>query len=621
MATSTSFSATTMVPGYNSLNVGNVTSINIPNTSNITLYIRIRAVGPCGTSTNSTRLKIAFSTTWDGFSWSNGDPDISKSAIINGDYDMSILSNFESCSLKVNSPYTLTVDSDKYVLIQNDVTIDPGANLNILNNGSLIQVDDSGINSGSITLNRQANIRLDDFVYWSSPVTSFNVSSISPATPTSRIFSWSPTLLNPNGGEGNWTNANGNMIVGKGYIVRGPSTFNNTTPQLFNATFTGIPNNGTINYNIERGNNTGAGTNGPNGILRTIYDDNWNLVGNPYPSSINVSKFLTENTNIEGAIRIWSHTNLPNSANSDPFYGDYSYNYTPNDYIVHNGTATTSGPNGFSGYIASGQSFLVLMNEGAAATETITFNNSMRSSTYTNSEFFRTSNPNNSNEKNRIWLDLISEDRSTTIRTVVGYVNGATNTKDRLFDALTDYKNNINFYSIIEDNIYTIQGRSLPFNNTDQVNLGYKTSTGGNFTIGIAAIDGIFTNGQKVYLEDKVLNIIHDLTISPYNFSTQVGIINNRFALRYTNTDTVLSTPTYENNVIIYNEGHSLTLISNQNNISSYEIFDILGRNIKNEKNLNSPNVSISGLNTKNETLIIKITLENNSIIHKKVIF
>lgn len=623
MATSSSFSAASMVPGYNGLNVGNVTSINIPNTSNTTLYIRVRAVGSCGTSANTNTLTINFTTTWNGFTWSNGDPNISKLAIINGNYDMTVLTSFESCSLKVNSPYTLTVDANKYILIQNDLTVNPGASINILNSGSLVQVDDTGINTGVVSLNRQTNIRLNDYVYWSSPVANFNVSSISPLTPSSGIFSWNPTILNPNGGEGNWTYASGTMTIGKGYIVRGPNTFNNLTPQLFSTTFNGTPNNGIINTTIERGNNTGAGSNGLNGVLRTVYDDNWNLIGNPYPSSISAASFLNANTNIEGAVRIWSHTNLPSISNSDPFYDDYQYNYTPGDYIVYNGTATTSGPSGFSGYIASGQSFFVLMNEGTASSETVTFNNAMRNSTYTNNEFFRSSNsnPSISDEKGRIWLDLIDENKSNAIRTVIGYVNGASNSKDRLFDASTDYKNQINFYSIIDESIFTIQGRSLPFKTNDFVNLGYKTSLGGNFSIGIAAIDGFFTNGQRIYLEDKNLNIIHDLTESPYTFSTQSGIINNRFVLRYTTSKNNSSVLSDVDSVSIHKDNNNLTLVSNGKNISSYEVYDILGRLLLRQSQLNDSSVKIDELTTKNETLLIKITLTDSKIINKKVIF
>ena len=60
---------------------------------------------------------------------------------------------------------------------------------------------------------------------------------------------------------------------------------------------------------------------------------------------------------------------------------------------MHNGTATTNWTGTFNGNIATGQGFMVMMDEGAtAATSNVTFTNSMRNSSYDNSEFFRNFN-------------------------------------------------------------------------------------------------------------------------------------------------------------------------------------------------------------------------------------
>ena len=84
------------------------------------------------------------------------------------------------------------------------------------------------------------------------------------------------------------------MVLGKGYIVRGPNNFNNT-PQDFTAEFqNGKPNNGIITIPISRGAFTGSDYSGTNSATITRFDDNWNLVGNPYPSAISVLDFLNE---------------------------------------------------------------------------------------------------------------------------------------------------------------------------------------------------------------------------------------------------------------------------------------------------------------------------------------
>ena len=86
------------------------------------------------------------------------------------------------------------------------------------------------------------------------------------------------------------------MTVGKGYIVRSPNGWPAAaTP--FTATFVGVPNNGTLTIPISRSTYIGADyTNGPTSTAVTANDDNWNLIGNPYPSAIDAVAFLNANS-------------------------------------------------------------------------------------------------------------------------------------------------------------------------------------------------------------------------------------------------------------------------------------------------------------------------------------
>ena len=134
------------------------------------------------------------------------------------------------------------------------------------------------------------------------------------------------------GGQGMWLNTTENMIKGIGYIVRGPSGTSNSATTALNVNFIGVPNNGVIPITVQRGSDLNAGTAGPNGVMRTIKDDNYNLIGNPYPSAIDADVFIDTYGNpakpafyadIEGSVRIWSHNSLPLASNTDPFYADY----------------------------------------------------------------------------------------------------------------------------------------------------------------------------------------------------------------------------------------------------------------------------------------------------------
>ena len=82
------------------------------------------------------------------------------------------------------------------------------------------------------------------------------------------------------------------------------------------------------------------------------------------------------------------------------------------------------------------------MIDGPATSDVVTFNNGLRSNTYDNSNFYRTSDyiiepPVNVNiERHRFWLDIVNSNLVSD-RTLVGYVQGATQGKDNFFDSNT----------------------------------------------------------------------------------------------------------------------------------------------------------------------------------------
>lgn len=530
-------------------------------------------------------------------------------------------------TLSVLNGASLLINSSNSVTVTNWVIVQPSGTFQIENNSSLIQVNNT-TNTGNIIYKRDASIRKLDYVYWSSPVANFNVSSIASPLVSGPIFSWNPTVANLNGGQGNWINAIGStMAIGKGYIVRGPSSFSPTVNTTLNGIFTGVPNNGTITIPISRGSDTNTVFHaGVNGTQITNYSDNMNLLGNPYPSAIRGSQFLfNNNTKIEGNIKLWTHGTLP-AIISSPFYGTFLYNYSVGDYLTYNFTGSSCCPAAGSDlFIGAGQGFFVQMKDGPTATDVVTFNNNLRSAAYSNSTFYRPTNQFTSNnnslvdiERNRIWLDIIDANNQSD-RTLIGYIEGATMERDSYFDAISAISSSLSIYSLIDSNKYLIQGRVLPFDQNDIVPLGVTIPTDGTYKIGINVIDGLFENtAQNIYLEDRLFGIIVDLRHEPYSFHSTIGNYTNRFYLRYTNPFLGVNPIEVQNtSVYIHNE---ILFAKASQNIINIQVYDVTGKLIKTFLNNEKSKNFSDNFNYAKGVYLAKIKLENGTVFNKKLI-
>ena len=592
------------------------------------------------------------STNWnDAANWSEGTlPNSDQCLCINASANDPIINdniNAVGYALTVKTGASVTivsdVDLDNFggsLTLQDYVDVQGTGTFTIQDGASLIQVDDtpSQANSGDITLFRNTDIRQTDYVYWSSPVQGFDVSDVYGGfTPTNRIYEWIPTTATPYVGPppgnvpvitGNWNPlSSGIMSSGKGYIVQGPTNHTATVSQA-TATFDGVPNNGIITQGILSGSYSGASfTYNPYGtdVLNvTDNDDNWNLIGNPYPSALDADAFLMlpANAIIEGAVHIWTHgTQFGN--NGDSFYDDFLLSYNPNDYITYNISGSSYPNETFSGDIASGQSFFVLaLNDNESGS--VTFNNSMRSAAVSNTDFYRNAEPSedtNAIERHRIWLDLIDNENGVSSNILVGYIEGATQDKDRLYDAFARESNDLSLYSKINDERMIIQGRALPFNENDLVPLGAVIPVSGEYTIAISKVDGLFLNNQNIYIEDTFTNVIHNLKSAPYVFTVEDNeSYEDRFVLRYTND--ALSIDDNELNAlsIIAPKGEYIKINSINSKIDAVVIYDLLGRTLLENTNLDALNVVINNHNLSSGTYIVKATLSEGLSKTQKVI-
>ena len=236
---------------------------------------------------------------------------------------------------------------------------------------------------------------------------------------------------------------------------------------------------------------------------------------------------------------------------------------------------------------------------------------------------FRTSNSNvttSESDKNRVWLNL-SDQYAVVNQTLIGYVPNATNTVDGAFDATIFDNSGSRLYSVINNEAYVIQGKALPFSNTDSVALGFKTDVAGNYTIAVAQLDGLFAGNQNIFLLDNTTGITHNIKLSPYNFASAAGTFNARFSLVY---QSVLGTqiPVFDaSSIIVFTKDNTISINAGLTSIQNVQIFDIRGSLIYEKNNVNSASTVINDLNVSNGVLIVKITSIDGKIVSKKVVF
>lgn len=518
--------------------------------------------------------------------------------------EIAVGSSVNVYSITVNSGGLLTVRSTGILTVATSVNVATGGDLVFEDDSSLLQTStDNTINTGNITYKRiTAPVRRYDFTFWSSPVTrtpNYTLNDLSPDTLFDKYYSFNP-------GTGWIISYSGAipMDKGKGYIVRAPQYYDITNAAVYPATFIGKPNNGTI---VVTGPITGKSF----------------LLGNPYPSGLNATTFINDNSALGadvGALYFWTHNTPPSNLAT----GDYTYNYISADYAVFSltGSITTNGatsPVGYkaapTGIIAAGQAFFI----SASSTKEITFTNGMRVGA-ANDQFFKNAKANDEG-KNRLWLNLTNT-QGAFKQTLIGYLDGATNSWDINYDAKTLSGNTyVDFYSLNDTQKLSIQGRAMPFDNTDLIPLGYVSSIAGDFTISIDHADGLF-DSQAVYLEDKKVGKTVDLRAGNYTFTTAIGTFTDRFVLSYTNK--TLGTGDFENienGLLVSVKDKTIKITSAKELIKEVTVFDINGKLLYDKKKVGSGELQVSNLQAANQVLLVKVTLENGFTTTRKIVF
>lgn len=584
--------ATSFLGGSSNLTTGSITStatVNLTTFTFFTLAAKGDTCPPLIASSGNTK-------TWNG-AWSPSPPTLTDPVIINAPY---AAGSFKCNSIVMNADVTLTDGQNVEVIF--GIT---GTGKFIMSSEASILQRASGVGAPNIELTKRTRsiMRRFDYVYWGTPIAgnAFSQLAGAQASTATTANAFDLKYKYATGTGGGWQTLTATEVA-KGFIMRvksqAPFT-NATNTDFINLKFTGVANNGDITVPIT--NNPTA----PNGGTSHV------LLANPYPSALNAEKFLTENTDIDGVVYIWTSGTMNNGGTQLYSQADYIA-YTLAGTVVPNSIPTT-----FNGKIASGQGFKVksLTNSGS-----VTFNNCMRLTT-DNNQFFRSNfNELQAGPRDRFKLNMTGNN-AVFSQILVAYLPQATLGYDRMYDAGRNSVSTAQLFSVFEGDGRRLAINARPtFVNTDIVPLGISKSdtTAESFTISITEKEGIFnTPDVNVYIHDLVNNTYHNLNNGDFTFNTNQTATLGRYEIVYQSG--TLSNPQFDATGVVANIKNNSLNIKAVKNMVAIEVFDLTGKKIFESEIQNTSEFS-APFNHAQAIYIAKVKLENGTIANIKLI-
>lgn len=428
------------------------------------------------------------------------------------------------------------------------------------NNAQLMQ-DKDAANVGNIRMERKADVPSEQYNYWSSPVKNQVLYSLYQGIPNNKVMVYNTandkfTVLT--------TASNPLSQFAKGYSIRGSSVI---APAV-TASFVGEPNNET--------------TSGVNSIELSTAGSNYNLIGNPYPSNLNLVALYNANsarfyndTDETPTAYLWDNTG--NTDLTQLGSGYVNQNYATVNLSSGIGlpaprhSKTGEKPNGI---IRPGQGFIIRASEVGG---NLSFENSMRTSGIlmhgVHSQYYKGDSENN----DKFYLKLTTS-KDMNLLTAVYYNPAAENGFERFDSAIFSEGVTENFFSLSSDSKkLSIQGRKGAFDVDDIVPLGVKTAVAGSQKISIESKGGVFLESQNIYLKDKLLNKIVNLTSGDYTFEAVKGTDLTRFEIVY-KEDVVLGVGNdSKSDFVVYRDGNDFVVKSSKA-LGKVEVYDTAGR-------------------------------------------
>ncbi|MFZ4582038.1 MAG: M6 family metalloprotease domain-containing protein [Paludibacter sp.] len=492
--------------------------------------------------------------------------------------DTSVLIIRSGETVTLSTPTVLNkviIQSDASLIVSagNQLTVNGTFTNNAGNNGFILQSNASGTAtfvdnlrapntvSGSVQqhLNAQRNW------YMSLPVSTFAVPQ---AQDYLTYYYPENSILQTANNGAFWDIPTENMLSTIGYIVN-PSAEKTGVP----ITFSGILNSGS--------KTTATLTNSP---LNNQSKHGYNLIGNPYPSYLNIMPVINNNAAVEKTI--WYKTC---SAGLTPTY-QFETVQTETGIGTNN-----SGTGAVTGYIPPMQAFWVKVN----AETTLTFDNSMRThaspldgNTILNTTPLKTKQTYSS----AFPILRVQVSNATNYDEAILYFTEYASDEYDQFDAPKMSNGNSaipEIYTIAGTEKLVINGLSGPSSNKS-ISLGFNTGASNTFSIKATQVDNFEIN-TRIILRDNTLGTEMDITNgAPYVFTSDIIASDNRFELIFKTVSTVteLSNKSEKQNFnIAKNANNQLIVSCNSAHPELLSIYNAVGQKIFNSTICNTSTV------------------------------
>ena len=551
--------------------------------------------------------------------WSNGNPDRSRSLLINENYATTSL--LPGKSLELASSQNLTI-TDNLLLISDNITLNSGSELRLAGTSQLIQTHTDSENisgTGNLFIDQKSNTAsIYRFNYLSSPVNSTGSSSYTVASvlkdgteatsanstpldinfiagydgntgsPISIAEYWIYTYTNGDGGRSSWSRKSSDGAIGQvdGFTLKGPGVAQNYT-------FVGTPKDGNLTTTV--------------GGYQSY------LVGNPYSSAISAKKFIEDNIDaIDGTLYFWEHAGIEDEDSSETAghnYGGYIGGYgtrnasmglaankvtsnddeNPNTPSIGNGTYTEP-----KEYIAVGQGFFVSSDVDGG---TINFNNSQREFIKLGSQsiFFKVGKQ--QKEASVTPTPSYYNSNLPIIKLGLDYNNGENISMHRQIGISFNQHNSFAFDNGYDSSMFDIGETDMywQFPNDDnkyiiagvqeisddlQIPLVVKMGYSGDISFTIdewQAIDRI------VYIKDNYTGVLYPLNNGKISLYAEEGLYEDRFVLSFSPEGAldIIDPDPMENLLVYFNINTNGIVVKNyKQQITEAALFDVLGNEI-----------------------------------------